>query len=292
MAKQMIDLTLVEPSAALEAVPATLADTELAQFSALVRAKIAEHAPLSVAAGTVVVQPGGATFTTISAALASITDASQKKQYVVYIGAGTYNEVVVCKSWVFLQGVDEAETLITAPSTADFAKKGTIVGASNSAIQNLAAQSVGSAPKSWAVAVVAYRVTNFDIENCQLISTDPVGGANMMGLAVDYLSGASGSVVYMAYTSVFVDETNGLSQPLGVFAYSSTFLQVTQSKIVSRGGIDSYGAASNYKSNLTLDNSYVQGDGYSLAIPNFDATCIANGCELVGPVENGVIVNP
>ena len=292
MTEQSFEWTLVDPSAAAGAERGTPTGEGLAQFAALVRAAIAEHAPAELAAGSVLVEPGGATFTTITAALASIGDASLKKQYVVYVGAGTYNEVVTCKSWVFIQGADTESTIVSAPGTMVFGNKGTVIGASNAAIQNLTVESSGIGPKSWAMAVTADNVTNFDVENCQLISSDPSGDATQVGLAVDFATGAHSSVVYLAYSSILVDEGNGQGQPLGVYAANSTFLQVTNSKVVARGGVAGLGGAAGFKANLVVDDSYVEGAGYLLKLLSSSATCTANGCQLVGPVYPGVVVNP
>lgn len=269
----------------------------LSRFAAEVRATIAALRPSSFADGPaatanqVQVQPGGKVFSTISAALASITDASQKKQYVCYIGPGTYNETVVCKSWVFLQGDAPETTLITAPGGQDFNAKGTVIGASNSAIQNLSVFSTGSGWGSWVTAVAASAVVDFDIENCQLAGTDNLGGANFVVVAVDYQAALSGSAIYLAYTTVKATAASD-SQPLAILAASASFVQLTECKVVASGGLPGWGGASNGGSKLIVDDSYVEGAGYSLNIPDYYSTCIANQCQLVGPVASGVVVNP
>ena len=136
-------------------------------------------------ANSVVVEPGGHTFPTIGAALASITDASQQRQYVVSIGPGTYTEVVTCKPWVFLAGAGRGQTIITAASQDDPAKKGTIRASSHSAIQNSTVQATTGAAGGWVVAVDCQSAVDFDIENCELIATDPTNLWNVTGLALD-----------------------------------------------------------------------------------------------------------
>lgn len=292
MPEQMIDLGRIAP-ASTRAVDAASAARGLEPFVAGVRRAIGD-APerRSTQSNTVVVQPGGRTFATITAALDSITDASLKKQYVLTISPGTYNEVVTCKPWVFLQGAGPDQTVITAPGPQDYGAKGTVKGASHAAIQNLTVQSTGSGWGCWAVAVECDQAVNFDIENCSLVSIDNVGGANMIALSVDYIGGASGSVVYVAYTTVVANCVAGQSQPLALLAFASSFVQVTESKLVAQGGSSGWGGASNGGSNLTLYNSFVQGAGFSLNIPDYHSTCVANQCQLVGPVQNGVVVNP
>jgi hypothetical protein len=292
MPGQKIDLGRVTPASA-HAAGAAAAARSLEQFVAVVRHTVGEAAErVAAQANTVTVQPGGRAFSTIQAALDSITDASLKKQYLVLIGPGTYNEVVACKPWVFLQGSGDDQTVITAPGVQDFGSKGTVKGASHSAIQNLAVQSTGNGWGCWAVAVACDQAVEFDVENCLLTSSDNVGGANMIGLAVDYLGGASGSKVYVAYTTVLANCVAGQSQPLALLAFAGSFVQVTESKLVAQGGTSGWGGASNGGSNLTVDGSFVEGAGFSLNIPDYNSTCVANQCQLVGPVQNGVVVNP
>lgn len=264
----------------------------LAAFAASVRARIAAERPHSLAAGAanqVEVQPGGKTFATIGAALASITDASLKKQYVLYIGPGTYNERVVCKPWVFLQGSGSDETVITAPATFDFNDKGTVIGASNSALQNLSVFSTGSGWGSFATAVACNSALNFDIENCFVQAKDEQGGANIWAITTDYQGGASGSVVYLSYTSVLATMISD-SQPLGLLAATASVVQLTESKVAAQGR-NGWGVASASGSSVTLYNCFAGGDGFSLNIPDH-ATLIANQCQLQGPVGSGVVVNP
>jgi hypothetical protein len=293
MPEQMIDLTQATPDRTRRA-DTDQARQGLASFAAQVQAAVAARRPASLAqaGNSVQVEPGGQTFTTISAALASITDASVSKQYVLYVSPGTYNETFTCKPWVFVQGTDPSNTIVTAAAPSDFGAKGTIKGASHAAIQNLTVQSQGSGWGCWAVAVDCQNVESFDIENCILVSLDNVGGANMIGLAVDYAGGASGSKLYVAYTQVLANCVAGQSQPLALLAFSGSFVQVTEGKLIAQGGSPGWGGASNGGSNLTVDNSYVQGAGFSLNIPDYNSTCVANQCQLVGPVQSGVVVNP
>src|SRR5205085_11779632 len=103
-------------------------------------------AAAQVGGNTVSVDPGGATFPTIGAALASITDASQKKQYLLSVGPGTYNEQVFLKPWCYVQGAGRDQTTVTWPPTSQFLQRGTIVGASNS---NIGGMTIACGGGSW-----------------------------------------------------------------------------------------------------------------------------------------------
>lgn len=288
-----LDLSFLTPPAN----PEDHAHTEKARHDLLhfvneTRETIASLRPAeNSASNQVEVQPGGKTFSTIAEALASITDASQKKQYVCYIGPGTYNERVVCKSWVFLAGSGADQTIIAAPAAKDKSTYGTVFAAANSAIQDMAVTSTGIGPKTLATGVACNSVKNFDIENCEITSLDPTGTAIALPVAVDFTAGAAGSVVYMAYSRATVVASQAETDALGVFAANYSFLQLTSCRVEvpTPGG---WGGAATFHSQLTVDTSYVEGAEYSLKTIDTLGNIVANQCTLVGPVAGNVTVNP
>jgi hypothetical protein len=60
----------------------------------------------------VIVAASGGDFTTINAALASITDAAEDNQYLVYVKNGTYNEMINVKAYVNMKGENKYKTII------------------------------------------------------------------------------------------------------------------------------------------------------------------------------------
>jgi hypothetical protein len=241
-------------------------------------------------ANSVVVEPGGHKFPTIGAALASITDASQQRQYVVSIGPGTYTEVVTCKPWVFLAGAGRGQTIITAESQADPAKKGTIRASSHSAIQDSTVQATKGAADGWVVAVDCQSAVNFDIEDCELIAVDPTNVWNVTGLALDDWGG-TGSQVNIAYTTI---TANGGWMPVAINVYYAAYAHGMESKFISQNGKNpGWGGAAADTSTFLVENSYVEGAAYSLFKDSNPKTNItANQCQLKGPVGPGVVVNP
>jgi hypothetical protein len=265
---------------------------DLRKFAQEVREAIAAHRPAeNAAANQVEVQPGGKVFSTIAEAIASITDASMKKQYVCYIGPGTYNERVICKSWVFLAGSGPDQTIVTAPASPEKTANGTVVGAANSAIQDMSVISTAIGARSNTMAVVCNSIKNFDIENCETTSQDPIGGAIALPISVDYAPGASGSVVNIAYSKATVVAAHAETDALGVFAanYSQVLLTSCNITVNTPGG---WGGAATYHSTMTVDSSYVEGAEYSLKTIDTLGTVVANQCTLVGPVSGNVTVNP
>lgn len=237
-------------------------------------------------ANTVTVQPGGKTFSTISDALNSITDAKLQKQYVVQIGPGTYNEVVTCKPWVYLSGAGVAQTTITAPGAKDQMSMGTIRAASNSAIQNISVVSTSGDWGTWVCAVNCIGAVNFDIENCDLQGDATNNGPNVVALGIDYAATGGGSQVNLAYTMV---GAHFGAQPIGVLVFAGAFLNVTDSKIVADNAGTAWGAVASNNSTIDLFGSTVAGT-MSLVLNDGSGHITATDCNLVGPYSPGVVV--
>jgi pectin methylesterase-like acyl-CoA thioesterase len=279
----------IKAAGALAADP-DVAAKELPGFAATVRQAMTTVANGTPAANQVTVSPGGQTFPTIQAAIDSIQDAKLQKQYVVQIGPGTYEEVVTCKPWVFLQGAGSGQTIVTAAAVLNEMDKGTIRASSNSAIQNMSVRSAGASSGGWVTAVDCNGTVNFAIENCVLEANAGIApdGAttNIVTVALDYSATGGGSQVNIAYCTIVGD---GGTQPTGLVAYAKSFANVTSSKIIARNAQTSWGAAANASSAITLYNCVVAGT-MSLMLPDSSAKITATDCTLDGPYSDGVIV--
>lgn len=104
------------------------------------------------------VAKSGGQFTSVSAALASITDATASNRYVVMIAPGVYSEQVTVKSFVDLQGAGEGTTILSfTGGAADPASTGDSAtlragGSADAAIRDLTIESVAtSQPHALAV---------------------------------------------------------------------------------------------------------------------------------------------
>lgn len=292
MADPTIDLSLISPAAPdRPTLAGETAASELAAFVKTVQATLTAYNPAAVPAGQVLVFPGNKVFSTISDALASITDASEQKPYACYIGAGTFNETVLCKSWVFLQGQGFGQSGVTAPAVGEFATKGTLQAVSNSAVYDLAITSVGNGGGTFATALACNAAVLVDIENCLITSIDSIGGANNLAVAIDYQENVSGSIVNFVNAQIAAQVNAGDAQPVGLLAFSGSYVQIYQSPLEGVGGKSAWGAASNGGSQLILDKCLVFGTQYALNITQLGAVCIATDCEIHGPVQSGVVVN-
>lgn len=127
----------------------------------------------------VVVAKSGGDFDTISAALASISDATVDNQYLIYVMPGTYHDQIMTKEFVAIKGASKQATKITF----DAEYVGTLnITSNNSLIEDLTI--VGNNP-STAVAVSNASDYRALINNCTLIAT---GGSQSIG----YFTGPAG----------------------------------------------------------------------------------------------------
>ena len=95
-------------------------------------------------AQVVVVAKSGGNFTSVQAALGSITDASAGKHYLVWVGPGTYNERVQMEPFVDIEGAGELATRITASGGGGFGAGSSVVsGASDAELRHPTVENTG-----------------------------------------------------------------------------------------------------------------------------------------------------
>ncbi len=123
------------------------------------------------------VAPSGGDFTTVSAALASITDAGPTRPYLVQVGPGTFAEAgnVALKDWVDIAGAGRAATTIALAGT--LSATGTV----HTEVRDLSITAPATAVTiSTTTPALALRFTRLDI------SVSSTGGAT--GVAIDHAS--------------------------------------------------------------------------------------------------------
>jgi hypothetical protein len=68
--------------------------------------------------------------------------------------------------------------------------------------------------------------------------------------------------------------------------------ELTESKVVAEGGLQSNGVQSNGGATVNLYNCSVSGGTWALEIPDGASTLVATNCQIDGPIGQGVqIVN-
>jgi len=250
-------------------------------------------AAAALAGNSVQLDPGGATFPTIGAALASITDNSLQKQYLLSIGPGTYAETVTLKPYCYLQGSGQAQTFVTAPPTQDQYGRGTIVTSSNSSVSDMTVSCTGGTWGNWSTALNVGGSTPFYAENVTLISDDEGNaGINSETVAVNWNPSVEGpSQVYLAYATVLSNMQSSESTAVAMIVNAAN-AELTESKIVATGGGQAFALTTSGGTAVTLFNSAVQGATYALYMSDGSGSVVATNCQIDGPVSPGVqIVN-
>jgi pectin methylesterase-like acyl-CoA thioesterase len=248
-------------------------------------------APEAGAGNSVQVDPGGATYPTIGAALAAITDASQQKQYLLTLSVGTFNETVTLKPWCYLHGSDQNATIVTAPPTPDQYGRGTIITASNSSVSNMTISCLGGSWGQWSTALNIGGSSPFYAEQVVLISDDQGNaGINSETVAVNWNPSLPGpSQAYLSYASVISNMQSNESVAVGMIV-NSAVAELTESKVLAQGGSQSFGVQSNGGATVNLYNCSAAGGTFALSIPDGASTLIATNCQINGPVGQGVQV--
>lgn len=107
-------------------------------------------------AQTVIVAKSGGDFTTIQAAVTSITDAGANKPYLVWVAPGVYSEMVTLKPHVHLQGAGREATLITS-NVGNLAlppSQATLILDSSTSVRDLSIENTGANADNIAVLVL------------------------------------------------------------------------------------------------------------------------------------------
>lgn len=100
-----------------------------------------------------IVAKSGGDFTSIQAALDSITNASETNRYLVWVAPGVYNEHVKMIPYVDIEGSGELTTKITYGGSSSM-ERGTVEGANSAELRFLTVENTGGA--SFAVAIYNY----------------------------------------------------------------------------------------------------------------------------------------
>ena len=172
----------------------------------------------------VIVAKSGGDFTSIQAALNSISDASAGNRYLVWVAPGTYNETVTMKPYVDIEGAGELTTKITYTGSAS-SSTGTVVGADNAELRFLTVENTGG--NTYAIAIyndhVSPRLTH--------VTASSAGGTHNYGVYNHYYLSAMTNVNATA---------SGGTNSYGVYN-SYSVLTMTDVSAMASGGTNNYG---------------------------------------------------
>jgi hypothetical protein len=179
--------------------------------------KGAPGTPAPFPSNVIIVAKSGGQFTSIQAAINSITNASDSNRYLVWVAPGTYHESVTMKNFVDLQGAGEKLTKIDSGNLL------AVTGAQNSSVRDLTA-----AGTSLVVAAGGADLTNVTV-------------INMGGFTGIYILGGG----QLDNVTVKMDLTNSTGEGIanGIQHFGESGLLIKNSRVeINAPGVESYGA--------------------------------------------------
>lgn len=247
--------------------------------------------PLATPANTIVVQPGGKTYTSISAAIAD-TIANEQLQAMLYVGPGTYNERVILKPFMHIQGSGADQTTITYPALTDPYHKGTVVAASNSSITSCNIVSSGTSKAQFTVALDCPAAAPFSVSNCTITGTDNGNSQINVYCITNGWPTPGHSQVYLNYCIVKAISKALNTNPIALIGYGDGYTELMTCKVITPASPSGIGwaIASGSNANIQVIDSYVEAATWALFINEPPATLKAVNCQINGPIGPGVIV--
>lgn len=233
------------------------------------------------------VQPGGALFTSIGAAMASI-DPSVHKQYSINLGAGTFREQVTFKAYVHIKGTEGTTIVYSATENAPAA----VLGATNSSLQDV---TISATASEGATNVVAISLGDgeFGVTNCIFNVGDG-------GIPVTYVLGifieppTQTARIVVVNSTVDVTASSAQSTAIGLMVSGNASVDIDNVTVVSgaRNGLG-IGFQGGGTSDSQLVGCRIAAQAWSVNLAaDTAATITAIDCTLQGPVSPGVTVNP
>jgi pectin methylesterase-like acyl-CoA thioesterase len=253
-------------------------------------------------ANLLVVAQSGGDFSSVQAALDSITDAGAANPYLVYVAPGVYTEQVMLKPYVTLAGAGEGTTILRwmggSQSPGSSSDSATLVGADNAALRHLTVESDGTG-QDFVVAIY----NNGASPAISQVTATASGGSNSYGVinqnsssptmtnVTAMASGGSGSygVLNSSSSPTMTNVTatgSGDSLSSGVINQNSSSPMMTNVTATASGGSNSIGVF-NISSSPTIRNSLFEGSTYSVYLDSTDTVKVANS-QLIGPVLSGL----
>ena len=199
----------------------------------------------------IVVAKSGGDFTSVTAAMNSITDASSSSRYLVWVAPGVYeNEDVDMQPYVDIQGSGQDVTVLTSTGgTGGISPdSATLVGAANAELRHVSVEIEAADPSVWGFAIYTAESTTF-----KNVSASASGGSRSRGMVV--AGGAPGLIDVLLFardgsvSNIGLDLFNAAGFVDGVFAAAS-------------GGTDSAGVLINGATDeVLLENISVSASG-------------------------------
>ena len=246
-------------------------------------------------ANTVTVFPGQATFSTISDALASISDAGPDRPYTVVAGPGTYQERVALIPWANLQGAGPGVTIISCAQGLSQGR-GIVHGAANSGIGDLTVTGTNANFGAWLVGVSCNNAPSFVISNVDIqLSNGNGGGTNIRGIELDVLARphTPPTILVMLKSNVTI-KTDNESAAVGLIAWNSAIVRGSTDCRFAGAGTGVYAGARSLSQSdgtpMTFRNGSISASNYSVYNANTRAVTLID-TTLSGSTHGNVVTS-
>lgn len=237
------------------------------------------------------VWPGGALFTSIGAAIASIQSATPKNQYQVAIGPGTYNESVVLKDNVYMSGAGANLTKLVAGGTS--MPSGVLSIGGNCGASMMTINCTGNVDGGYSIALYVVLDAVFQGGGLSLYAMDSNSGSETVATVcgISNIAGSGNFNVRITSSHVGTAAQNYQSNLMGVqLGGPQVVFTASMSEIValSAGGV---ALITGGGANAKVSGCNIAGNAYSLLNQDQSSPIVANQCTLSGQVSAGVTVN-
>jgi hypothetical protein len=174
-------------------------------------------------------------YTSVQAAIDSISDASAGNPYLIWVAPGVYVEQVTMKAHVHLQGAGQEATIIhSSASSGDWPPtQATLVLASNTSLRDLTVTNNGTGTRN--VALLAADTTNTRVADVT-VRTD---GSGQFSYA--FLVHGSGTDITLQQVTALGE--NGSSSNYGLHNFLNATVMLYGGSFTGSGGTDAYGVA-------------------------------------------------
>ena len=176
----------------------------------------------------VVVAKSGGDYTSVQAAIDSVTDAAADNPYLVWVAPGVYSETVTMKPYVHLQGAGQEATVITSTASSAWPPtQATLVLASDASLRDLTVGNGGAGDSNAALLAMAGMTRTLVAD----VTARALGGG-VTNLAI-VLSG-SGTGVTLQQVSALAE--NGSGHNIGLVNMSGAAAVLRGGAFTGRGG--------------------------------------------------------
>ncbi len=216
------------------------------------------HATTADYQNVVVVAKSGGDYTSVQAAIDSVTDAAVDNPYLVWVAPGVYSETVTMKPYVHLQGAGQEATVITSmvsdggsdwPPT-----QATLVLASDTSLRDLTVGNSGTVDRSVALLATAGMTRTLVAD----VTVWAQGGSES-NYAI-FLSG-SGTGVTLQQVTALAEDASNLNAGLINFGHASAVLD--GGNYTAREGTNAYGIFNIITATLEANNVTALGENGS-----------------------------